>query len=236
VDKPMDEVHNCKGCCASTNSLFKTLTQSELDFVENEKVCREYKRGNILYKEASRISGVFCINSGILKIYKTGSDGKEQIIAFAKEGDITGYRSVLSNEPACTTAEVIEDSNICVIPSNVIFHLVKTNGEFALALVQLTCKELNQANSYIKDIAQKTVRERLAEALLMLEENFGTNQDGYLNIILTREELANIVGTATESVIRLLSEFKIEKTILMDGKRIKLENKPYLQKLSKSFS
>jgi CRP-like cAMP-binding protein len=232
----MEDLHNCKGCCASTNSLFKNISQTENVFIDNEKDCREYKRGNILYKEGNRISGVFCINSGILKIYKTGSDGKEQIIAFAKEGDITGYRSVLSNEPACTTAEVIEDANICFIPSNVIFHLVKTNGDFALALVQLTCKELNQANSYIKDIAQKTVRERLAEALLMLEETFGTNNEGYLNIILTREELGNIVGTATESVIRLLSEFKSEKTIIMDGKRIKLENKQYLQKLSKSFS
>jgi CRP-like cAMP-binding protein len=100
----------------------------------------------------------------------------------------------------------------------------------------LTCKELNIANSYIKDIAQKTVRERLAEALLMLENTFGTNPEGFLNIILTREELANIVGTATESVIRLLSEFKSENTIVMEGKKIKLVNKVYLEKLAKAFN
>jgi CRP-like cAMP-binding protein len=180
--------------------------------------------------------GVYCICKGVLKIYKTGSDGKEQIVAFARSGDITGYRSILSNEAACTTAEAIQNAIVCQIPSNVIIELVKTNGNFALHLLKLTCRELNQANSFIKDIAQKTVRERLAETLLMLEETFGVTEEGYLNIILTREEIANIVGTATESVIRLLSEFRREKIISMKGKQLALKNKPYLQKLSKAFN
>jgi len=231
----MEDKHNCKGCSASSNSLFKTLNQEETIFLEKQKSCHIYKKGDILYKEGSRIQGVFCLNKGVLKIYKTGSDGKEQIVAFARNGDITGYRSTLSNEPACTTAEVIQEAEICQIPANVIIHLVKTNGEFALSLMQLTCRELNQANSFIKDIAQKTVRERLAEALLRLEETFGVATEGYLNILLTREELANIVGTATESVIRLLSEFKTDKIITMEGKKITLIDKPYLKKLAKSF-
>jgi len=231
----MEDKHNCKGCSASSNSLFKTLNQEESVFLENQKTCNVFKKGDILYKEGSRIQGVFCLNKGVLKIYKTGSDGKEQIVAFARNGDITGYRSTLSNEPACTTAEVIQEAEICQIPANVIIHLVKTNGEFALSLMQLTCRELNQANSFIKDIAQKTVRERLAEALLRLEETFGVATEGYLNILLTREELANIVGTATESVIRLLSEFKTDKIITMEGKKITLIDKPYLKKLAKSF-
>jgi CRP-like cAMP-binding protein len=232
----METNNLCKSCSVLTNSVFKALNIDEHSFLDSEKKCNIFKKGDILYKEGNRISGVFCINSGVLKIYKTGSDGKEQIVAFAKEGDLTGYRSVLSNEPACTTAEILQEASICFIPSQVVFHLVKTNGDFALALVQLTCKELNQANSYIKDIAQKTVRERLAESILMIEDKFGTTTEGNLNITLTREELANIVGTATESVIRLLSDFKADKIISMEGKKIKIENKPYLQKLAKSFN
>jgi CRP-like cAMP-binding protein len=226
----------CKGCSVSSNSVFKTLTASENIFLNTEKTCSIFPKGHTLYKEGNRIAGVFCLNSGILKIFKTGSDGKEQIVAFARPGDITGYRSVLSNEPACTTAQVLEEAHICFIPSSVIFQLVRTNGDFSLALMQLTCKELNQANSFIKDIAQKNVRERLAEVLIMLEDTFGVNADGYLNIILTREEFANIVGTATESVIRLLSDFKSDNYISLNGKRIKLENKNYLRKISKSFN
>jgi CRP/FNR family transcriptional regulator, polysaccharide utilization system transcription regulator len=231
----MGELHTCKGCTASTNSVFRNLTPSETSFLEAEKHCSVYKKGEILYREGNRISGVYCIIEGILKIYKTGSDGKEQIVAFAKKGDLTGYRSVLSNEPACTTAEVLEETNICFIPSAVIFQLVRSNGDFSLSLLQLTCRELDQANSIIKDIAQKTVRERLAEALLMLHSTFGVSADGNLNIILTREELANIVGTATESVIRLLSDFKSEGLIALSGKKIRLENIKKLEKLSKSF-
>jgi len=101
--------------------------------------------------------------------------------------------------------------------------------------MKMICKELDQANVFIKDIAQKNVRERLVEILLMLEETFGTSPEGYLNIILTREELANIVGTATESAIRLLSELKSEGYISLVGKRIKLENKNMLKKIAKSF-
>lgn len=232
----MPQNPGCKGCAVSYNSVFRTLTSEENIFLNSEKTCTTYKKGQILYSEGNRINGVFCIQSGVLKIYKTGSDGKEQIIAFARGGDLTGYRSVLSNEPACTTAQVIEEAHICFIHSNIIFQLIRSNGDFSIALMQLTCKELNQANSYIKDIAQKTVRERLAEALLMLNQNFGTNSEGYLNIVLTREELSNIVGTATESVIRLLSDFKSDGIISFNGKRIKLEDRKYLEKISKSFN
>lgn len=232
----MEQIENCKPCLSSLNDLFKTLNNEQSKYLESQKICNEYRKGSILYKETSRIMGVYCICEGVLKIYKTGSDGKEQIVAFARSGDITGYRSILSNEPACTTAETIQAATVCQIPSNVIIELVKTNGDFALHLLKLTCRELNQANSFIKDIAQKTVRERLAETLLMLEETFGVTEEGYLNIILTREEIANIVGTATESVIRLLSEFRREKIISMKGKQLALKNKPYLQKLSKAFN
>ena len=232
----MEQIENCKPCLSSLNDLFKTLNNEQSKYLESQKICNEYRKGSILYKETSRIMGVYCICEGVLKIYKTGSDGKEQIVAFARSGDITGYRSILSNEAACTTAEAIQNAIVCQIPSNVIIELVKTNGDFALHLLKLTCRELNQANSFIKDIAQKTVRERLAETLLMLEETFGVTEEGYLNIILTREEIANIVGTATESVIRLLSEFRREKIISMKGKQLALKNKPYLKKLSKAFN
>jgi len=230
-----DDIHFCKGCSSTKSSIFNTLKSEDLEYIDQNKSINVYKKGDVLYREGNRILGCYCVNSGILKIYKTGIDGKEQIIAFAQKGDITGYRSVLSNEPACTTAEVLEDASICFIPSNIMFSFVKKNSDFALSLMQLTCKELNQANSYIKDIAQKTVRERLAEVLLMLEDNFGKDAEGYLTITLTRAELSNIVGTATESVIRLLSDLKNEKVIIMSGKKIKILNQNELKKISNPF-
>jgi len=175
------------------------------------------------------MKGFCCVQSGIIKIYQTGFDGKEQIIRFAKPGDIIGYRSVVSNEPACTTTEVIEEAVLCHIPTEILLNLVKTNGNFAVELMKLTCKELGEANSYITDIAQKTVKERLAEILIHLEDEFGEDSQGVLNISLTREELSNIVGTATESIIRLLSEFKSQSYIEINGRKIKILDKPGLK-------
>jgi len=226
----------CNKCALESGSLFKHLTADEVITINFEKEFRQYKRGDVLYQEGNRISGFYCINSGIIKVYKTGFDGKEQIIRFARSGDIIAYRSVLSNEPACTSAKVIEDCQVCFIPSEILISLIKTNADYALELLKLACHELGEANSFITDIAQKTVRERLAEVLLFLVNDFGIDDQQYLQISLTREELANIVGTATESVIRLLSEFKSDKLVELNGRKIRIMNMKGLEKISNVFN
>ncbi|HOU00918.1 MAG TPA: Crp/Fnr family transcriptional regulator [Bacteroidales bacterium] len=226
----------CDKCAYETGSIFKHLSPEEVDMINFEKEFRQYKRGEILYNEGSRISGFFCIHSGIIKVFKTGLDGKEQIIRFAKSGEIIAYRSVLSNELACTSARVIEDCAVCFIPSEILISLVKSNSTFAHELLKLACHELGEANSFITDIAQKTVRERLAEILLLLVNDFGLDDQNYLQIALTREELANIVGTATESVIRLLSEFKNDGFLELQGRKIKILSTKGLEKISNVFN
>src|SRR5512133_2259709 len=226
----------CGKCALESGSLFRHLTAEETELLNYEKEYRQYKRGEILYQEGNRLSGFFCINGGIIKVFKTGFDGKEQIIRFAKTGDFIAYRSVLSNELACTSAKVIEDSQVCFIPSEILIQFTKTNPAFSLELLKLACRELGEANSFITDIAQKTVRERLAEILLLLVNDFGLDDNKYLNISLTREELANIVGTATESVIRLLSEFKSDKLVELNGRKIKILNTKGLEKISNVFN
>ena len=220
---------SCDSCALRTHPLFRHLAEQELQEIMFNKITETYKRGSIVYREGNRMKGFCCVQSGIIKIYQTGFDGKEQIIRFAKPGDIIGYRSVVSNEPACTTTEVIENAVLCHIPTEILLNLVKNNGNFAVELMKLTCKELGEANSYITDIAQKTVKERLAEILIHLDDEFGEDSQGVLKISLTREELSNIVGTATESIIRLLSEFKSRGYIEINGRKIKILDKPGLK-------
>lgn len=220
---------SCDSCTIRTHPLFRHLEEQELQEIMLNKITETYKRGSIVYQEGNRMKGFCCVQSGIIKIYQTGFDGKEQIIRFAKPGDIIGYRSVVSNEPACTSTEVIEEAILCHIPTEILLNLVKTNGNFAVELMKLTCKELGEANSYITDIAQKTVKERLAEILIHLDDEFGEDLQGVLKISLTREELSNIVGTATESIIRLLSEFKSLGYIEINGRKIKILDKPGLK-------
>ena len=226
----------CDSCTVRLSSVFKNLSKEEIELINYEKEFRHYNRGEVLYSEGSRLSGFFCINKGIIKVYKTGIDGKEQIIRFAKKGDIIAYRSILSNESACTSAKVIDDASVCHIPAHILIKFAKENAAFSMDVMKLTCHELGEANAYITDIAQKTVRERLAEVIIHLINEFGLDEENYLKISLTREELANIVGTATESVIRLLSEFKSDKIIELSGRKIKILDKRVLDKISNVFN
>jgi CRP-like cAMP-binding protein len=212
--------------------LFKKLTDEEMNRLNFEKACSVYKKGTIVYREGSRLTGFYCVNRGIVKIFKTGIDGKEQIIRFAKKGEIIAYRSLLSQELACTTAKVIEEAVLCHVPYQTLLYLIQNNWQFSLHMLQIVCRELREANDYITDIAQKSVRERLAEILLLLRENFDLDRQNTLQISLTREELANMVGTATESVIRLLSEFRTDNLIELQGRKIKFLNIPGLKKIA----
>ena len=225
----------CMDCIKDHNTIFKNLTNEQKEMLSDEKTCKTYKKGAEIYHENSRTHGLYCINKGVVKIYKTGIDGREQIIYFAKPGDIIGYRSILSGELACSSAKTIEESILCFIPGDLLISLIKNNGDFAIDVLQQSCKELGEANSYITDIAQKTVRERLAEVLIKLKDNFDLDENNELQISLTREELANIVGTATESVIRLLSEFKQDKLIDLKGRKIRLLDIKKLEKISNAF-
>ncbi|MFA6403702.1 MAG: Crp/Fnr family transcriptional regulator [Salinivirgaceae bacterium] len=225
----------CNECLNDCKSIFGSLKELELEALTYDKNCNSYKKGSTIFHEGNRIHHVYCIHSGIIKMFKTGIEGKEQIVSFAKAGDIIGYRSILSHESACTTAKAIEDVVVCAISAERMFDLIENNSKFSMELMQLACKELGEANQFLTDIAQKSVRERLAEVLVKLKESFSVDADGFLNISLTREEIASLVGTATESVIRLLSEFKSDKFIDINGRKIRILNEERLRKLSSYY-
>jgi CRP-like cAMP-binding protein len=100
----------------------------------------------------------FCTSGGVVKLYKTGKEGKEQILRFAKSGDIIGYRSVISGEQACTGVKVLEAAILCFVNANTLYALLEENADFAIDLLQFACKELGLANEYITNIAQNPVR------------------------------------------------------------------------------
>jgi CRP-like cAMP-binding protein len=212
--------------------LFKNLTEQEMTLLNNHATCSMYKKRSIIYKEGSRLTGFYCIKRGIIKQYKTGIDGREQIFCFLKKGDIIAYRSLLSQETACTTSQAMEDSELIHIPYQSLLYLIQNNWQFSYHMLQIVCKELRKANDYITDITQKTLRERLAEVLLLLKDNFDLDSSKTLQISLTRKELANIVGTAPESIIRILSEFKQSRLVELQGSKIKFMNVPELTKIA----
>ncbi|MCQ2229386.1 MAG: Crp/Fnr family transcriptional regulator [Bacteroidales bacterium] len=212
--------------------LFENLTEEELESIEGRITISKLKKGSTLYHESCVVGGIYIVINGIVKVFKTGDDGKEQIVRFAKQGDPLGYRSLVCSEPACTSAESLTEVTVCFISAEDFLKLVNTNPKFSATVLKIACDELGDANHVILNLAQKTVRERLAETLLTLMDSFDLDEEKRLRIALTREDLANIVGTATESVIRLLSEFKSDKLIDLQGRYVKLLNVPQLIKIA----
>lgn len=177
--------------------------------------------------------GLYCINSGKVKLSQSGADGKDQIIRLAKDGDVLGYRALLSGDRYSNSATALDDSNICFIPKEVFFKLIEKNASLSLQVMRMLSENLKNAQQRITDMAQKPVRERLAEALLFLKETYGFEDDGVtLNVPVSREDLANMAGTATETTIRLLSDYKQEGMLELPGRKIKITNLPKLVKVA----
>lgn len=227
---------SCEFCQTRTESVFCNLSDNELAVLSSQKYCNYYQKGQNIFTEGNMPSGLYCINSGKVKIYQRGYEGKEQIIRLAKNGDILGYRALISGEGYSATATAIEDSKICLIPKEVFYELLQSNAEITKSMMKLLANELKDAESKITNLAQKPVIERLAEALLMLKEYYGNQEDdNSLNINITREEIANIIGTATETAIRLLSELKKEGILDLSGKKITIINNDSLMKLANLY-
>lgn len=224
LKKPTQVSIQCQFCKSKADSHFVDLPNEDLDVLSAHKSCITYKKGQNLFYEGTRPMGIFCINFGKVKVYKMGSNGKEQILFIAKPGDFLGYRSLLSEEFYGASATVIEQAAICFIPKSDFLTILNRNPAFFQKLMKAVCHELGVMESKLAELSQKSVRERLAATILMLKETYGMEGENsdIIDIALSREDLANIVGTATETVIRLLSEFKADGLIGLEGKKIKV--------------
>ncbi len=226
---------NCALCDASSISFLQHCTPEQYTLIMSNKLCNHYKKGEHIFYEDSMPSGLHCLSSGIVKMVRTNKEGKEQILRFAKPGDFLGYRALIADEPLVATAICVEDAVCCLIPKDVFIELLEQNSTISRNMLKALSHDLGVAEERIQSLAQKSVRERLAEALLFLHDTFNAEKnatDEIIHVTLPREDIANIVGTATETVIRLLSEFKSDKLIEVEGKKIKLLDKQKLHKIS----
>lgn len=230
------QIPSCETCNARFQSVFCELPDDEITEISSTKHCNFYQKGQNIFNEGNYPSGLFCINKGRVKLSQTGFEGKEHIIRLAKDGDIMGYRSLISGEVYSATATSMEDSKICFIPKKIFFDLIKKDSLLTGRLMKLMANDLKLAQNKITNLAQKPVIERLAETLIMLKKYYGfKEEESCLYLTITREEIANIVGTATETAIRLLSELKKEGILELDGKKIKILKSEALLKLANLY-
>lgn len=217
----------CSTCLAKSNSLINKLNETEQAELEESRGCSYYKKQDALFVEGSYPRGVFCLNHGKVKVFARGDEGKEQIIHIAKPGEIIGFRAMLSGDPYRVSAETLEECAVCFIAKDEFFRMIDTNSEFRNEIIKGLSKELGERAVSITDMAQKSVRERMAASLLQLQDIYGEDP-----INLSREDLANFVGTATETLIRFLKEFKEEGLIEIQTRKVFILNSAKLHQLS----
>jgi CRP-like cAMP-binding protein len=233
VDKIMfHSPTECSHCPSKDLGIFCGLHDPELQELADHKIENTYKKGQTLFMEGNPTYGIFCISKGNIKIFKNDENGQESIVRIATSGDVVGHRSLFSEEHYSATATALEDSEICFIDKKYILQLIEKNPNIALNLIQKLSKDLGQSENKIASFSTKNVREKFAEFLIVMGKTHGIIQNGKrkISLKLTREEMASIVGTATETLIRILSDFKKEGLIELDGKFIILENEKEILK------
>ena len=224
----------CELCLSRKFSMFSDLSEKHLCNLSDNKNNISHKKGQILYYEGTRPLGVFCISSGVVKVFKTASNGKEQIVRLAQRGEFLGYTSLIGEETYSNTASIVEDAKICFVPKETFLNILTEDTRFHRRITKALCQDLGVMEEKLTDATQKTIRERLAFTLLKLSDSYGVEgtEKNRIDLNLTREEIAGLVGTATETVIRLLSEFKKDGLIDLQGKKIIILDRKKIARLS----
>jgi len=207
--------------------IFSNLSTEQLQELEQRNSSVAYAKNSTVFTEGSYPKGVFYISSGKVKIYAIGNEGKAQIIHIAKAGEVIGFRAMFSEESYKVSASTLEEAKIDFIDRPEFMKMMDDNTALRNSVIRELAKELGDKALFITNLAQKSVRERLAYSLLILEEV-------YLNepINLSREDLANFVGTATETLIRLLKEFREEGLIHIQTRKLTILDRAKLNKLA----
>lgn len=214
----------CEQCIIKEFNALKSLTKEELMRVSACKTGKLYKKGQVIFEEGETLNGVYCVRDGVCKLSKLSENGKDQVVKLVVKGGLLGKRSLVSEQKTNLSAVALNDMEMCFIPKSEIMNDLSKNPKFTMDVLREMAEDLKESDESLVNMAQKSVKARMAEILMYIQDNFGVDDDGYLSIVLSREDYASIVGTATESAIRILSSFKKEGLISTSGKRIKVEN------------
>jgi DNA-binding response OmpR family regulator len=205
--------------------------QDALTKFTKEQKTISYKKKENIYKQCSFPKGIYYLQSGKAKIFKENTDGKELITQLLKEGDFFGYLSLLENKDYSESAQTLENSVVIFIPKEDFFNLVYNNQTVAKKFIHILSNNVIEHQEHLLDLAYSSLRKRVAEALLLLQDKFSKQEEKTFSMAISRDDLANIVGTATESLIRTLSDFKEEKLIEIKEGKIFLMNEAKLKNM-----
>ena len=217
-----------------SDSAFSNLPENVKEVFLSQMIFKQFKKGQNIFTEGTYPAGIYFIKKGKVKKYKSLNGGKEQIIYVCSEGELLGYAAFLSEERYPDSAASLTDATIGFISKDKLLNLLDQYAELPRMLIKNLSHEFGVLVNFIATFTQKTVRERVALTLLILQEKFKDNVDenNEIQIVLTRADFANIVGTAVATLVRLLHEFKDENLIRTQGRKIIIKDKLQLLEIA----
>ena len=216
------------------SDIWSILTNDEKRLILDNLTIHHYKKNQLIYAEGDEPEYLWCLFKGKVKKFKEGVGGRVQILRLIRPVQYFGYRAFFAEEPYVSSAAAFEPSALGAVPLALVREMIMENKELAWFFIQELSRNLGGSDTRIVNLTQKHIRGRLAEALIVLLDNYGYEDDNStLRIYMAREDLANLSNMTTSNAIRTLSAFVTEKIILVDGRRIKIINEPVLRKISK---
>ena len=224
---------SCVNCLKRRQSLLTELNADELAVLDKNRYVVEYKAGEVIYKEGGRPQGLICLNKGKVKIVKIGVNGNEQIIALKKPVDFIGFHALMGEYNYLTSAFALDDVSICIIERSDFFNIIRHNSDLAFKIIRSLAHGLKETELRVINLTQKHVRARLADALVMVHDVYGTSSEsGALNASLKRADLAALANMTTANAIRVLSAFVKENLVEINRRSIKINNLQTLKDIS----
>jgi CRP-like cAMP-binding protein/FixJ family two-component response regulator len=210
---------------AGANDLIKDLKGSGLLALNVDQYDTEnFTKKQLVYKEGSRPKYLYYVKSGKIKTFKMHEDGKEYITNLYSAGDYMGHIPLLENTNYTETAEVLEDAELVMIPKDDFLQAVFNDMSIATRFIRIIANDVKEKEQRLLNLAYDSLRKRVAKALVDIQNRFSKNNSGNISIDISREDIAQYIGTATESLIRTLSDFKSEKLIEIKEGKIRILN------------
>lgn len=214
--------------------IWSILKPDEKRVVADNLQIHSFKKNQLIYAEGEDPEFLWCLLKGKVKKTKEGVGGRVQILRLMRPVQYFGYRAYFANEKYVSSALAFEPSTVGSIPLELVTKLIRQNSDLAMFFIHELASNLGGSDTRIVNLTQKHIRGRLAEALIVLLDNYGYEDDNStLKIYMSREDLANLSNMTTSNAIRTLSSFVTEKLLIVDGRRIKIINEAQLRKISK---
>lgn len=216
------------------SAIWTVLSHEEKRRIADNFTIHNFKKNQLIYAEKDDPIYLWCLIKGKVKLFKDGMGGRQQILRLYRPIQYFGYRAYFAGEPYVSSAAAFEPSTIGTIPMDIVKELIDENNNLAWFFIHELSRHLGGSDTKIVTLTQKHIRGRLAEALILLRENYGYEDDGEtIKIYMAREDIANLSNMTTSNAIRTLSNFAQEKIITVDGRRIRIINEAALRNISK---